>query len=365
MSNKTRRRTAGGRRWMVLGCGSVSALRTMKRFFQVVPSPKQVAAGVVAVPPPAKKPKADDDVGPVRDPLSFITYNCNSLFARASRQQLESIIQYVLDEDPDMVSIQEARLPALKQGGCVSRYAIGPYLHYWSLADKGTGGTLTLIKRECRPDRIMFNFEQEREPHDSEGRIFIGTFRDLTVFSCYAPNNGLSEEHLRRRELWDYRVMEFVRQMANSGRNLIWMGDLNCAPSNFDMSHMGFFKARKQPGCTDLEQERMRRIMSAGRLIDAYVATHPRYRQTVGVNALHPSHTWRGNDAGMYANKSMRIDLILVSEALRDRLIYCESRGADKWSSFMGSDHCPVKMCLRPPSPTTESTSAEQLPDPQ
>lgn len=34
--------------------------------------------------------------------------------------------------------------------------------------------------------------------------------------------------------------------MANSGRNLIWMGDLNCAPSNFDMSHMGFFKARKQ-----------------------------------------------------------------------------------------------------------------------
>lgn len=154
---------------MVLGCGSVSALRTMKRFFQVVPSPKQVAAGVVAVPPPAKKPKADDDVGPVRDPLSFITYNCNSLFARASRQQLESIIQYVLDEDPDMVSIQEvgatgdlcpavrctesrfqARLPALKQGGCVSRYAIGkakernavqplikrlveegPYLHYW------------------------------------------------------------------------------------------------------------------------------------------------------------------------------------------------------------------------------------------
>ncbi len=65
--------------------------------------------------------------------------------------------------------------------------------------------------------------------------------------------------------------------------------------------------------------------------------------------------TWRGAagkdvpESGRYYNKGMRIDLFMIQEALKSRVDAVEvcGRGANM-EGFLGSDHSPVMLLLRP-----------------
>ena len=89
----------------------------MKRFFQPV------------APPAAKKAKAGDESGPAAgvggaaapeaerpgqlDPLSFVTWNANSLLGRLRNvEHKDAFMAYVRERDPDVIALQETWLPA-------------------------------------------------------------------------------------------------------------------------------------------------------------------------------------------------------------------------------------------------------------
>lgn len=129
------------------------------------------------------------------------------------------------------------------------------------------------------------------------------------------------------------------------------------------MSDVAFFKQRQQPGCTDDEQRRFAELLRRGQLVDAYRQLHAPDALLPRVRELR-SHTWRGNDRGVYARKTMRIDHFVVSRRLLPHLLSCENADPNLWNSFLGSDHLPVVLRLRArvdgPNDTMSAVGQEQ-----
>ncbi len=225
-----------------------------------------------------------------------------------------------------------------------------PYKAYFSLADTKYAGTAILlrIERLKEPKSVRFNFDGEGDEHDKEGRVNIVEFDEFSILHTYVPNNGWGDSHFERRRKWDEKVKSF---MSRAEKPVIWVGDLNVAPADIDLSHPTVYrnatKVEKgakldpknvgQPGCTDAERERFQEILDAGSLVDVYRTLYPEKED----------FTWRGTTTGMHGGRGMRIDHCIASKKLAERISEVDiiGYGAER-NGFMGSDHSPLLIKL-------------------
>jgi exonuclease III len=225
------------------------------------------------------------------------------------------------------------------------------YRPYWSLADKKYAGSAALVKRSLKPLSVKFTLDDDEYStvhaassgpqakagaHDPEGRLILLEFPSFQILATYSPNNGVTEDYFKRRRDWDAAITAFVRKTHDRAvskpplaRPLVYVGDLNCAAADADLSHPNYFRNIVmdeqrgasvlpenvgQPGCTPGERRRFCAMLAAGKLVDAYRKLAPPGRE--------PNFTWRGTPgrdvaaAGRYYGKGMRIDHLLVSELL-------------------------------------------------
>ena len=81
----------------------------MKRFFQPVAG----GASKKAKPGEEKEKEGEEEVVGRSDPLTFMTWNANSLLGRLKNQgDKDAFFKYVKDNDPDVIALQETWLPA-------------------------------------------------------------------------------------------------------------------------------------------------------------------------------------------------------------------------------------------------------------
>lgn len=359
----------------------------MKRFFPTVQrdgSFKKLATlrdgEAVVGSPPAADPLADPPTTTTADspgPLRFMSWNANSLILRL-KNNLEEITGFLKRLDPDVIAIQEVRIPAAGRKGepknqgemkddtsaarddkqimtrILSRPPFGNYKVWWSLADTKYGGTALLVKQCFNPLSVRFSLDQcDARKHEADGRVILAEFDNFRLMNTYAPNNGWKEEEssFQRRRKWDQRILDFVSKASE--KPLIWCGDLNVSHEDIDVSHPEFFKNAKlqgyvppriedcgQPGFTQAERERFSKILKEGDLIDTYRWLHQQQDMDGGF-------TWSGNPIGKYRGKRMRIDYFLVSKILLPRLIKSDIHGHGiEMEGTYGSDHFPITMDL-------------------
>ncbi|MBA0773122.1 hypothetical protein Gotri_008421 [Gossypium trilobum] len=370
----------------------------MKRFFK--PIEKEGSAKKPSLSPSkngAENGDALPEVDVKKEPLKFLTWNANSLLLRVKSNWPE-FSNFVSNLDPDVISIQEVRMPAAGSKGApkkpgelkddtsssreekqilmraLSSPPFGNYHVWWSLADTKYAGTALLVKKCLRPLKVSFSLDGTVSKHEPDGRVILAEFETLRILNTYAPNNGWKDEEnsFQRRRKWDKRLLEFVVQ--SSDKPLIWCGDLNVSHEDIDVSHPEFFSAAKmngyvppnkedcgQPGFTlaerkrfgailkecvetyDYEPEKLELILSLicmGRLVDAYRYLHKEKDMECGFS-------WSGHPIGKYRGKRMRIDYFIVSEKLKERVGECEMHGKGiELEGFYGSDHCPVSLQL-------------------
>lgn len=311
-------------------------------------------------------------------PLKFITWNANSFLLRVKNNWPE-FTSFVTTIDPDIIAIQEVRMPAAGTKGkpkrpgelkddtnpsrdekqilmrAISSPPFGNYHVWWSLADSKYAGTALFVKKCLEPKKVYFSLDRTVSKHEPDGRVILAEFEAFQFLTTYSPNNGWKEEEnsFQRRRKWDKRILEFV--MQSSDKPLIWCGDLNVSHEEIDVSHPDFFSSAKQngyippnkedcgqPGFTLAERKRFNTTLKEGELIDAYRLLHKEKDMDHGFS-------WSGNPVGRYRGKRMRIDYFLVSEKLKDRIISCEIHGHGiELEGFYGSDHCPVSLELSP-----------------
>jgi exodeoxyribonuclease III len=126
------------------------------------------------------------------------------------------------------------------------------------------------------------------------------------VFS-YVPNAGTGLKHL------DYRINEWNPAMSaylsGSGKETIWIGDLNVVQSDLDMSH--YSKMKSYAGCTEQERASHLKFLSDSKWVDIWRARNPKEKV----------YSWRGRGDPTRTDYGIRLDAAIVSPGLIPRVL--------------------------------------------
>ena len=250
--------------------------------------------------------------------MKFISWNVNGLRACMGK----GFEEYFKVVDADIFCLQETKL----QEGQID-FAPEGYYSYWNYAEKkGYSGTALFTK--TKPLSVTYGIGIEA--HDTEGRVITAEFEDYYFITCYTPNSQNELKRLDYRMEWESDFLAYLKKLEEN-KPVILCGDLNVAVEEIDLKNPK--TNRKNAGFTDEEREKMRTLLKNG-FTDTF-----RY--------FYPDRTdiyswWSYRFSAREKNAGWRIDYFIVSDALKERL-----ESADIHTEILGSDHCPVELCLK------------------
>ncbi len=276
--------------------------------------------------------------------MRIATWNVNSLKARQ-----EAVENWLTRTAPDILLIQETKLG--DADAPVMAFAMAGY----QLVHHGEGrwnGVAIAARNGLAISDVVTNFgdgpvrdsgpggtagnEDDFDPFD-EARMIAATVDDLRIASVYAPNGRVvGSEFYAGKLAWFERLGRWLDDEVAAGRGgqLILGGDYNVAPADIDVWDAGAVHGGTH--VSQAERAAVRLLQDRG-LIDAYRARHDESGR----------YTWWDYRAGMFhKNLGMRIDLLLVGDAVAGRLVDAEIDRAARKGPPVPSDHAPLTMDL-------------------
>jgi exodeoxyribonuclease-3 len=150
------------------------------------------------------------------------------------------------------------------------------------------------------------------------------------VASCYVPNGrALEHDHYRYKLGWLDRLRLHLDARCDACDDVAVLGDFNIAPEDRDVWDPAAFEGATH--VSPAERAALSRLVDWG-LVDVF-------RQRRSEAGLYSWWDYRAGN--FHKRRGMRIDLILASKALADRLeLVLIDRNARKGES--PSDHAPV-----------------------
>ncbi len=271
-------------------------------------------------------------------PMRIATWNVNSLPAR-----LERLEGWIARAAPDVLLLQETKIA----DGDAPREALAA--HGYALAHHGEGRwNGVAIASRVGLDDVVTNVGEplartEGPPRDerprAEARMIAARCGGVRVVSIYAPNGrALGTPTYQAKLAWFSDLERWLRERCDPrSEPVVLAGDFNVAPTDLDV-----WDPAKCHGGTHVsppEREAFGRLLSLG-LVDVYRALHPEGER----------YSWWDYRAGMFhKNYGMRIDHVLVSESLVDRVVFAEIDREARKGKPTPSDHAPVLVDLDAP----------------
>jgi exodeoxyribonuclease-3 len=233
--------------------------------------------------------------------VKLVTWNVNSLGARMPR-----VLEFLGSQRPDIACLQETKVAAdtfpeaelAAAGYAAVHHSAGRWAGVAILARSGLslGEATAGLPGELNAD---------------EARWIEATVDGMRVASVYVTNGRAVGTPTFDEKLAFLDAMATrAGQLGSAGAPVVVAGDFNVAPADVDVYDPEAFVGSTH--VTEDERGRVRAIMDAGGLVDAYRAVHG--DEEVGF-------TWWDYRQGHFHRKmGLRIDLALVSAALAPRL---------------------------------------------
>ncbi len=273
--------------------------------------------------------------------MRIATWNVNSLKAR-----LEKVEWWLARAAPDVLLLQETKLTDLDAP--VMPFQMWGYelLHHgegrWNgvaIASRvGIGSVTTNFGdgpvRDSGPGAAASVAEEDFDPFD-EARMVSAVCGGIRFVSLYAPNGRVVGSPFYEGKLrWFARVARWLAETRSTAEPLVLGGDFNLAPEDADV-----WDPQAVHGGThvsDAEREAFGWIVDWG-LVDAY-----RLRRN------EPGRfTWWDYRAGnFHKNFGMRIDHLLVTKPIAERVIWAEIDREARKGAPIPSDHAPLLIDL-------------------
>jgi exodeoxyribonuclease III len=258
--------------------------------------------------------------------MKLASFNVNSLKARA-----EHIQRYLSEPGaPDILAVQEtktvdAKFPValFNDLGYQVAFSGQPTYNGVALAVKQACGSLKNLVVGI-PDFA-----------DEQKRVITAEIGELCVVGVYAVNGqAIGSEKFAYKQQFYKALQAYVGTLLASHPKLVLMGDFNIAPADIDTHDPILW--HESILCSKYERAWLKQILALG-MFDSFRALHPSQENTFS--------WWDYRMLGFQKNHGLRIDLVLLSEALRADL---RSAGVDrhvrKW--LQASDHAPVFVTL-------------------
>jgi exodeoxyribonuclease-3 len=278
--------------------------------------------------------------------MRIATWNVNSLKARQ-----EKVDQWLERAAPDVLLIQETKLT--DADAPVMAFGMAGYdlVHHgegrWNgvaiAARKGLGIEDVVTNfgdgpvRDSGPGSAKDFSEEDFNPFD-EARMVSAVIGGVRFVTIYAPNGRVVGSPFYAGKLsWYERVSRWLAETGHPAEPLVLGGDFNIAPTDADV-----WDAQAVHGGTHVsepERDAFRRLLDWG-LADGY-----RLRQS----APGRFSWWDYRAGNFHKNLGMRIDHLLVTAPLADRVVASEIDREARKGPPIPSDHAPVSIDLDEP----------------
>jgi exodeoxyribonuclease-3 len=255
--------------------------------------------------------------------VRLATFNVNSVRKRAAH-----VLRFLERHQPDYLFLQETRCKA--EEFPAAEFATSGYQLHVVGQHGGRNGVAVLA-------RHPFEVTEEALPGEAEDdhARFIGVRADgMALAGIYLPNgNSGGAEGFQYKLRWMDRLVDWTAERLEQFQATAVLGDWNVCPTDADLA----------PGALPVTDALVRpesrarfRALSHLGMTDALAALHP---------ADAPFTYW-DYGAAFNTNRGLRIDHILLSAELAERLAGCgvdtEARAEEQ-----PSDHAPVWCDLR------------------
>jgi exodeoxyribonuclease III len=270
--------------------------------------------------------------------LRIATWNVNSLKAR-----LDKVVWWLQRARPDVLLMQETKLSDADVPSLAFRTAGYDVAHH----GEGRWNGVAIASR-CGIEGVVANFgapllparteDQGDDEPLAEARMVSAVCGGVRVVSLYAPNGRVvGSPFYDAKLLWYERLARWLAEAADPGHPLVLGGDFNVAPTDDDV-----WDARACHGGTHVskpEREAFARLLGWG-LADAYRLKHTEPGR----------YTWWDYRAGnFHKNFGMRIDHLLVSAPVEERVVWAEIDREARKGKPIPSDHAPLVIDIDAP----------------
>lgn len=248
--------------------------------------------------------------------MKIISYNVNGIRAAISK----GFIGWLQQANPDVICLQEIKAMEDQIPTADIAAAGYPYQYWYPAQKKGYSGVAVLCK--TKPDNVVYGTQIEHM--DFEGRNLRVDFGDVSIMSLYLPS-GTNLARLDHKFMYMEDFHNYIHNLREQIPNLIICGDYNICHQAIDIHDP--IRNKNVSGFLPEERAWLDVFINNG-FIDSF--RH--------FNKDPHNYTWWSYRAGARGNnKGWRLDYILVSRAIENRLTR-----AVILSEANHSDHCPV-----------------------
>ncbi|MCD5363875.1 exodeoxyribonuclease III [Chromobacterium aquaticum] len=255
--------------------------------------------------------------------MRFATWNVNSLKVR-----LPQVIQWLSDSPVDVLCLQELKMD--QDVFPLAEIEAAGYRAAW-FGQKTYNGVAILVRAPLELEDVVLGIP---DYGDEQRRVIAATVNGIRVICGYFVNGEAVDSPKYPYKLeWLANLERYVTAELQRHPQLLLLGDYNIAPEDRDVYDPESW--HEQVLCSTPEREAFRRLIALG-LSDSFRLFNQEEKQ----------YSWWDYRAMMFRrNKGVRIDHILVSDALKPRARECViDKAPRKWER--PSDHTPVVLTL-------------------
>jgi len=270
--------------------------------------------------------------------MRIATWNVNSLKAR-----LEKVSWWLERARPDVLLLQETKLT--DESAPIDDFQDLGYelVHH----GQGQWNGVAIASRVGIADVVThFGEPLRRDPTPevgddlplAEARMIAARCGGVRVASIYAPNGRVVDSAFYEAKLgWFERLLQWLREADDPSGAMVVGGDFNVAPEDVDVWDP--IRAHGGTHVSPRERWAFRQLLEWG-LFDTYRARH----------AEPGRYTWWDYRAGdFHKNYGMRIDHLLATRAVADRVVWAEIDREARKGKPTPSDHAPLVIDLDEP----------------
>lgn len=156
--------------------------------------------------------------------MTIATYNAAGIRAR-----LDNLVDWVATNEPDVLAIQETKVEDAK-------FPAEPFedlgYHLAIHGQKSWNGVAILSR--TTPLDVRRGFEDPSMPEDA--RLISCEIDGIRIINTYVPNgNTVGSEKFEYKLRWLERFRRYLNESVRPDRPLIWLGDINIAPTPDDV----------------------------------------------------------------------------------------------------------------------------------